>query len=187
MSVLIAVASRHEATEKIAEKLGETIHASGFAVDVVRLTDPPKSGCRPDPADYDAVVLGSAVYLGRWLAPARKFLAENKETLTAQPVWTFSSGPIGQNHVGDADAVAVSQISAEIAPIDSRVFGGKLDHDELGWGERALVKLIRAGDEDNRDWDAISTWAEGIAAELVRRGLRGAGAPPRPTVLGRPG
>lgn len=168
MSVLVAVASRHEATEKIAEAIGKSIHTSGFAVDVVRLTDPPESGSRPDPAGYAAVVLGSAVYLGRWLAPARKFLADNKEALTAMPVWTFSSGPIGQNHVGDEDAVALTHIAAEIDPVDSRVFGGKLDRHRLGLGERALVTLIRADDEDNRDWDEISAWADGIAAELLR-------------------
>jgi menaquinone-dependent protoporphyrinogen oxidase len=50
---------------------------------------------RPDPASFDAVVLGSAVYAGRWLDPARQYAALYADVLRARPVWLFSSGPIG--------------------------------------------------------------------------------------------
>jgi menaquinone-dependent protoporphyrinogen oxidase len=50
---------------------------------------------RPDPAPYDAVILGCAVYAGRWLEPARQYTAAHVAALRDRPVWPFSSGPIG--------------------------------------------------------------------------------------------
>jgi hypothetical protein len=44
---------------------------------------------------YDAVVLGSAVYAGHWLKPARALADRCAAALRARPVWLFSSGPVG--------------------------------------------------------------------------------------------
>jgi menaquinone-dependent protoporphyrinogen oxidase len=48
-----------------------------------------------DIADYDAVVLGSAVYTGHWLKLAIEFARRFSDALIARPVWLFSSGPVG--------------------------------------------------------------------------------------------
>jgi menaquinone-dependent protoporphyrinogen IX oxidase len=45
-----------------------------------------------DLAMFDAVVLGSGVYMGSWMPEAREFV-EKKKTLASMPVWLFSSGP----------------------------------------------------------------------------------------------
>jgi menaquinone-dependent protoporphyrinogen oxidase len=169
MSVLVAVASRHGATEEIAEAIGMVIHKNGFRVDVVKLTDPAESGSKPDPAEYEAVVLGSGVYLGRWLAPARRFITLNDEALRARPVWAFSSGPIGDHDAGDAEHASVVNLAAAINPVECRIFGGKLDRQGLGPVERVVVASIRAQDEDDRDWDEITAWADGIADVLKAR------------------
>jgi menaquinone-dependent protoporphyrinogen IX oxidase len=44
---------------------------------------------------YDAVVLGSAVYAGHWLKPAREPVGRLGTFLADRPVWLFSSGPVG--------------------------------------------------------------------------------------------
>jgi hypothetical protein len=41
----------------------------------------------PLPISYDAVVLGSAVYAGRWLEPARRIVEEHGDELIALPTW----------------------------------------------------------------------------------------------------
>jgi menaquinone-dependent protoporphyrinogen oxidase len=166
MTVLIAVASRHGATQEIAEAIGKRIHASGFAVDVIKLPDSSEYGPRPDPAQYDAVVLGSGVYLGRWLAPAREFIKHHAETLNGMPVWAFSSGPIGHPSADDGQHTGIAAVLSAVHPVDYRVFGGKLDPDVLGLAERVLATVIRAAEEDDRDWNEIATWAEEIAEAL---------------------
>jgi menaquinone-dependent protoporphyrinogen oxidase len=166
MTVLVAVASRHGATQEIAERIGKAIHHAGFAVDVVKLVDSSEYGPRPDPAEYDAVVIGSAVYLGRWLAPAREFIRENAETLKSMPVWAFSSGPVGEQRADGDEGPTGAALLGPIDPVDHRVFGGKIDRAQLGPVEHAVVAVIRAPDEDDRDWDAISAWAGEISRAL---------------------
>ena len=62
---------------------------------------------------------------------------------------------------------------AEVAPFvkrlgsrSHRLFGGRIEGDELGLAEKALVALVRAPYGDFRPWSEISVWAEAIAAEL---------------------
>jgi hypothetical protein len=62
---------------------------NGIAVDIV----PPEAVDSVE--DYDAVILGSAVYTGRWLAPARDFAIRFRDPLATRPVWLFSSAPVG--------------------------------------------------------------------------------------------
>jgi menaquinone-dependent protoporphyrinogen oxidase len=166
MSVLVAVASRHGATQEIAESIGKRIHSAGFAVDVIKLVDPAESGSRPDPADYEAVILGSAVYLGRWLGPAREFAADHAQALAVMPVWAFGSGPVGEGSVSDAESGAVPALLARINPIEYRLFPGRVERDRLGRAEHLVVSAIRIGDEDDRDWDQITSWADGISQSL---------------------
>ena len=44
---------------------------------------------------YDAVIIGSAVYTGHWLAPAKDLVYRYLDVLASRPVWLFSSGPVG--------------------------------------------------------------------------------------------
>ena len=46
--------------------------------------------------EFDAVVLGSAVYMGQWMRPARELAERSAAALAARPVWLFSSGPVGE-------------------------------------------------------------------------------------------
>jgi menaquinone-dependent protoporphyrinogen oxidase len=46
--------------------------------------------------EFDAVVLGSAVYMGQWMKPARELVEGSSAELAARPVWLFSSGPVGE-------------------------------------------------------------------------------------------
>ena len=46
------------------------------------------------------------------------------------------------------------------------MFFGALDHEKLGFGERMMVKAVKAPQGDFRDWDAIAAWADEIASDL---------------------
>src|SRR3954469_17851089 len=69
LRVLVTVASRYGATREIAERMTEWLPGTdgGRAVGLtaaLQLADR-----APDPAGFDAVLAGSAVYAGRWLEP----------------------------------------------------------------------------------------------------------------------
>ncbi len=69
--------------------MGEVLSERGFEVTVI----PPEEAGSIE--DYDAVVLGSAVYMGKWMKPATELVDRSGEALAARPVWLFSSGPVG--------------------------------------------------------------------------------------------
>jgi Flavodoxin domain len=81
--VLVSVASKHGSTTEIGEVIGHTLQDKGLGVDIV----PP--AVVDSLADYDAVILGSAVYLGRWLSPAQDFVVRFHDELSRRPVWLF--------------------------------------------------------------------------------------------------
>ena len=55
-----------------------------------------------DLAGYQAFVIGSAVYFGKWLRQGTEFVRRNRASLAGRPVWLFSSGPLG-TETTDAD------------------------------------------------------------------------------------
>jgi menaquinone-dependent protoporphyrinogen oxidase len=109
MRVLVCVASKHGSTKEIAEAIGRQLTDAGLTVDVNDVAQV------SDLAQYDAVVLGSAVYMGNWLESARQFATEHAGDLATRPTWLFSSGPTGDPPHPSADkAVSVDPIIAAI-------------------------------------------------------------------------
>jgi menaquinone-dependent protoporphyrinogen oxidase len=164
MRVLVTVSSKHGATAEIAERIGGALRAAlpdDTRVDVVRAEDVSTVD------DYDAVVLGSAVYMGHWLDGARQLAKTQAGALSGLPVWLFSSGPIGDPPKPEEEPVDVAQAMTASGARAHRVFTGRLDRHRLGFAEKAVVMALRAPEGDFRDWAAIDAWAADIAAELA--------------------
>jgi menaquinone-dependent protoporphyrinogen oxidase len=165
MTVLVAAASEHGATDEIAFWLGAALAQDGVDVDVRRLEEV------SEVEGYDAFVLGSAVYFGQWLKPARSFVEAHAGELARKPTWLFSSGPI----VGDppppddpaaVQAALVERLVETTHARDHKVFGGKLDKSNLNWCEKIAVRCAHASEGDHRDRAAVDEWAATIAREL---------------------
>ena len=74
-NVLVTYASKYGATVGIAEKIGEVLRQAGLQADVA-----PVDGIR-DLNAYQAVILGSAIYIGKWHKGAEAFLKTNEKSL----------------------------------------------------------------------------------------------------------
>lgn len=164
-NILVTYASKYGATAEIAEVIGAELQRAGLGVDI-------------DPVDrvkqlrpYKAVILGSAVYMGRWRKEAVKFLKANEQKLAERLVWLFSSGPAG---VGDPVELLngwrfpplQQAIADRIQPRDIIVFHGALMVDKLNSFEKMILNNLKAPIGDFRDWDAIRSWARSIAGVL---------------------
>ena len=173
MTVLVTYATKHGATRGIAERIAEVLADSGLTVEILPVSE------AGDVSRYDAVVAGSAVYMGSWMKEATAFLRRNAETLATRPVWLFSSGPVATTEVGSREdqlreAVSAKQL-AELGDLvtarDHHVFFGAVDRGTFGLGERLLAslpagrKLLPEG--DFRDWPDIEAWAGQIAVALA--------------------
>ena len=163
--VLVAYATKHGATEEIAQKIGEVLGQAGLSPDVL------PAGSVDDLAPYAGVVLGSAVYVGQWRKEVVAFLKDNEAALAQLPVWIFSSGPTGEGEAVELTngwllPDALRDTVERIAPHDIVLFHGEVDMQELGLGERLMAKMVKAPTGDFRDWDAIAAWAKGVADTL---------------------
>jgi menaquinone-dependent protoporphyrinogen oxidase len=163
--VLVAYATKHDATAEIAEKIGEVLRQAGLPTDVLPAEDV------DDPSAFKAVVLGSAVYIGKWRKEAVKFLKTNEKTLAERPVWLFSSGPAGEGDPvelldGWRFPEAQQEIADRIRPRDIAVFHGMLDVKKLNPVEKWMIKNVKSPVGDFRDWGAITDWATAIADAL---------------------
>jgi menaquinone-dependent protoporphyrinogen oxidase len=171
--VLVGYASKHGATQQIAERIAEQLTGSGREAEA----RPVKSA--GDLAGYDAVVIGGAAYYGSWLKEAAEFVRRNQATLASRPVWLFSSGPLGTAATDAegrdlrvaAEPKEFAEFKEAIKPRGLRVFFGALAPRKLGFSER-LLRGLPAGrallpEGDFRDWQEIEAWAEEIAHELA--------------------
>lgn len=162
MNILLAVASKHGSTHEIADALANELRVIGHIVDVYN------AAASPSPEAYDAVILGSAIYAGSWLFPAKHFVERYRAELVGLPLWVFSSGPLGaENPQPHNDPQQLAASLSELPVRDHKVFVGKLDPSDLGVAERLITKVVRTPMGDFRDWDAVRTWAHEIAAGLA--------------------
>lgn len=170
MKVLVSAASKHGATsevaEEIAKELREALQERGGegGEDAAVEVRPPEEVNSVE--DYDAVVLGSAVYAGHWLESARELAERHASALSERPTWLFSVGPIGNPPKPEEDPVDVAGILGATKAWGHRVFAGKLDRGKLGFAEKAMVLALRAPEGDFREWKAIRNWARDIGAAL---------------------
>ena len=67
MHILVTAASKHGATDEVADAIAKRLEAAGFTVDRVAPAD--VTAVEP----YDAVVVGSAVYILQWMPEAHDF------------------------------------------------------------------------------------------------------------------
>ena len=81
--------------------------------------------------DWDAVILGSAVYAAHWQKDARRFIERFREDLKARPLWLFSGGPLDRR-LARADQPITphgAEITAGLGARAHRTFGGRLSPD----------------------------------------------------------
>lgn len=158
--ILVGYSSKRGATAEIAEAIGTTLRARGFDVDVQDVR------ASVDVRAYDAVIVGSAIYMGRWLRPAVRFLRRHRRDLRLRPVWLFQDGPLGDDRkdVDQPLPTKVSSLARMIGPLGVVTFGGRLASDAKGVVAKRVAQRY-AG--DFRDFDVIEAWAARVAQQLT--------------------
>ncbi len=133
-----------------------------------------------DPADYDAVIIGSAAYFFRWMKEAKSFVLRYTGPLANRPVWLFSSGPLGNKTQDDQGReLCEVLVPKEIAEFREtvklqghRVFFGAFDSKRLSFWHKLVYKLPANKENalfppgDFRNWSEIDAWATTIAQAL---------------------
>jgi menaquinone-dependent protoporphyrinogen oxidase len=159
--VLVAYATKRESTHEVAEALAKRLREHALEVDVRPAAEVGTL------APYGAVVLGGALYAGRWHRDARRFLASHAKQLAARPVAVFAMGPL-TTEPKDLDAARKQLDRAlakapEVGPVAVTIFGGVIDPSRLHFPFNHMAAA------DARDWSAVRAWADELAGALTPR------------------
>ena len=165
-TILVAYATRYGSTREVAEKIADTLRASGFEIDIQPAKNVGSLG------KYRAVVLGSPLYIGSWHNETKQFLSKHQADLNNLPTAVFALGPL-HNEEKELQG-AHEQLDKELAkfpwfkPAALQVFGGKYDPAKLHFPDKIIARLPasplhQAPENDARDWEKIEGWAENLS------------------------
>ncbi len=159
-SILVAYTSRYGSTQEAAETVADALRQAGLHVDLLPMREVKSL------EHYDAIVLGAAIYNGKWHPDAHEFLSQHEEILRQRPVAIFSLGPTTRNPA--AKKRSLQQLDKDLEkypwlrPVTLEMFVGRYDLSKLGLG--SVGRLIPLPDQ--RDSDAVRAWANALPAQL---------------------
>jgi menaquinone-dependent protoporphyrinogen oxidase len=161
-SILLAYATRYGSTQEVAEAIAFELRKDGLRVNIQPMQDVKSLD------QYDAVVLGAAIYNAKWHGGAHQFVSEHQDVLSQLPAAIFTLGPLSPSETAKRNSRR--QLDMELAkypwlkPAAVEIFAGKHDPSKpgLGFFERMLPA------RDYRNWDAIRAWAKALSAQLQR-------------------
>ncbi|MTK64905.1 MAG: nitric oxide synthase [Methanobacterium sp.] len=170
MKALVIYGSRYGTAREISEKITDTLQEEKVDVDLVNSDDKKKIQIE----DYDLVVAGSGIKMGKWTKNTQNFPKKNRKELANRKVALFVSCGAANEAKNRAegqekylDNVAAKYLDTK--PIATGLFGSVYDPDVDHGLLYKLVKgsiekeMIKMGQDpkqkhDYRDWDAIKQW-----------------------------
>lgn len=145
MNTLIAYASKYGCTERCAKSLGEKLEGK---VDLLDL----RSGKPVDLSQYDKVVLGSSVYVGRVHKEVSEFCASNAQALQNKKLGLFICGMQKDDVIAEELKIAYPEELASKAAAKA-CFGGEFIFSKMSFMDKTITKVIA---KTNKDTSNIS-------------------------------
>jgi menaquinone-dependent protoporphyrinogen oxidase len=168
--VLVAYASKYGSTGGVADAIGKELCGKDVAADVVLIKN------ANNISSYQGVIIGGAVYMGKWMSEAVDFVKKNKDALCKVPVAYFLvcmtlAQPTEKNRAKVLSYMdPILKAVPEIKPVGIGTFAGAMDYNNLSWINKKILKSKGSPEGDFRDWTAIRTWAEGLCSPLLALG-----------------
>jgi menaquinone-dependent protoporphyrinogen oxidase len=116
--------------------------------------------------DYDAMVLGSAIYNARWRPEMIRFLQRLIAFGYQGPIWLFHSGPLGDDQAAEEQPLPkkARDLAEALIVREVTTFGGRLPEHPEGMLAKWMAK---SGAGDWRDFEKVDELADGIASALT--------------------
>jgi menaquinone-dependent protoporphyrinogen oxidase len=161
MRALIAYASKYGSVEEVARYVGAVFRDRRVTCVVAPVGDV------KDVYEYDLVVLGTGLYMGRMHRDARRFLKRHYEALEHVPFAVFAMGPLSDEDA-EKEKVRPHLEKAlgrypQLEPVAVAIFGGVIDPEKLSFP----FNHMPAG--DHRDWDEIRDFALSLPLDATVR------------------
>ena len=137
---LIVYGTRTDATANTSEVIADTLQKEGLSVKVV---DAKKEKIK-DISEYDLIVVGSGVQIGKWTGESEDFLKKHQKKLASKKLALFVScgaaTPLseGEQRTKELDAGKQKYLEEKAAqynlkPVALGYFGGCYDFEKMSW------------------------------------------------------
>ncbi|GAP20270.1 flavodoxin domain-containing protein [Leptolinea tardivitalis] len=164
--ILVTYATKYGSTQGVAKAIADELQSKGFLIDFYPAREVKSL------SGYDAVVLGSPLYIGSFLSDASRFLSRFKSDLERIPCALFVLGPLEKNPRDMVEVqVQLDNIMNRISwfkPMIVEIFTGAMDIEKFRFPD-SLLKIMPVGKDnplfktyDGRDWEAIRAWADSL-------------------------
>ncbi len=161
--VLIVYATKYGTTKEIAEEIQEVLAENSIESD---LTNVMETGIIDS---YDAVILGSPVYMGKMLVEARDFCQQYRPYLADTWLAIFVDG-ISCCPIGDTDTspliAAIDEMYEYVRPAMKKGFAGAFSPTNLTEADAQIADMVHPPVGDFRDHADIRTWAQEVASAI---------------------
>jgi len=153
MKTIILYATKHGATAEIARRIADKIENTT----VHNLEQP-----APDLAEYDCIIIGSAVYAGMFRKEVKTFFAQSSNILKTKKLGLFACGM----SKSESDKVFTENVPDELlqATKASMLLGGIFDPEKANFAEKLIMKAVtkQSGYIDTIDDEKIEKFVEVI-------------------------
>jgi len=179
---LIVYGTRYGATASTSEEIAEVLRQEGFDVRAVNI----KEDKVKDITEYELVIVGSGIKIGKWTKEPEKFLKKFQNELAKKKVAIFvccggahplTEGEEKTNEIEEAKTKYLEEKAAKynLQPVALGLFGGVYDFNKMSWFFRKTMSAIKPqleeagfketepGLYDTRDLNAIRSWAKEVA------------------------
>lgn len=185
MKTLIVYGTRYGATTGTSKEIAKVLSEEGFETKVVNA----KEEKIEDVSEYELVVVGSGMQMGKWTGEADGFLKKFHRELSEKKLAIFASTmkSVSEREGKTDDVVSSRKVALEdkvtqygLHPIALGFFGGVIDFNKMNFIFRKTMGFLKPqlekdgfkeeppGVYDLRDWDEIRNWARDLAAKAHR-------------------
>jgi menaquinone-dependent protoporphyrinogen oxidase len=177
---LIVFGTRYGATTGTSEEIAKVLREEGFDV---RVANAKKEKIK-DISEYELIIVGSGMKMGKWTSEADDFLKKFQKELEQKRLAIFASTmkTVSEREGKTEDVAQMRKVALDdkvaqynLHPITLGFFGGVLDYNKMGFLFKRTMgflkpQLVKDGFKetepdvyDLRDWDEIRSWARELA------------------------
>ncbi|MGK0466324.1 flavodoxin domain-containing protein [Clostridium sp.] len=140
MKTLIIYASKHGCTENCSYLLKDKINGEVKIVDI-------KKDSIPEITEFDNIIVGGSIYMGRIQKEINKFCLVNSSTLINKKLGFFTCG-MSENEIAEKQISTSFPEELLTTAVAKSYFGGEFIFNKMNFFEKFIVKKISKSDKD---------------------------------------